>query len=193
MHGAAHAPGIVTPAPPSGWAPSADHGHAPPRPSGLDRFTLLIALGATALVALVFVLVLGLPKAAPLDEARPGGVAHNYYLALSENDLAKAYAYLSLQARQTLTYEEFAARVREWPERRGIRIDDERIEGNTATVTVRTMYALPPGPIPLGASERSIKRTVVLRREDGVWRIAPPLTTTHGPYEPYDPSDWFRW
>jgi hypothetical protein len=194
MHGAAHAHEIATPTTtPAGRAPPRTEGLAPQLPARLDRFALAIGLGATALVALVFVLVLGLPNATPMDESRPAGVTHNYYLALTENDLAKAYGYLSLEARRTLSYEQFASRVREWPERRGIRIDDERIDGDTATVTVRTTYALPPGPLPLTSGERSIKRTVVLRWEDGAWRIAPPQSSPTGPYEPYDPSDWFRW
>jgi hypothetical protein len=160
---------------------------------GLDRFTLAIAAGVALLIPLLFLVVLTQPRQAqPMDESRPAGVAHNYHLALTQGDLAKAYGYLSAEARSGISYEQFAARVTETPERRGIRIDDERIEDGTARVTVRTTYAAPGGPFPFLSGERSVERTVVLRRQDGAWKIAPPQPL-YGPYGPYDPYDWYRW
>jgi hypothetical protein len=181
----------ATPAAPAGGAPVAQAPLA--RRLGLDRFTLAIAAGVALLIPLLFAIVLAQPRQAqPLDESRPAGVAHNYYLALSQGDLARAYGYLSAEARTTISYEQFAARVTETPERRGIRIDDERIEDGTGRVTVRTTYAVPGGPFPFMSGERSVQRTVVLRREDGSWKIAPPQPF-YGPYGPYDPYDWYRW
>ncbi len=174
-----------------GAAPPAGATQTPAGPLGLDRFTLAIAIGVAILIPVVFLVVLAQPKQTqPLDESRPAGVAHNYYLALTQDDLPKAYAYLSAEAKANITYEQFTARVTSVPERRGIRIDNERIEDGTARVTVRTTYGA-PGP-PLLSSEFTMERTVVLRMEDGTWKIAPPQPTTgpYGPTEPYDPYAW---
>src|SRR5688500_8996088 len=101
MHGAAHAPRISGPIP-SNWTPSRTGDPAAGRPARPDRFALVVGLGTTILIAVVFTVVVGMPKAAPLDESQPAGVTHNYYLALTENDLGKAYGYLSLEARAVL-------------------------------------------------------------------------------------------
>jgi hypothetical protein len=70
--------------------------HAPAAPSGgpaahtllgLDRFTLGLGIAVATLVPLLFVLVLTQPRATPLDESSPAGVAHNYYLAAQQDDL----------------------------------------------------------------------------------------------------------
>ena len=113
---------------------------------GLDRFTLGIALAVALLVPLLFIFVLTQPKAAPVDESTPGGVIHNYYLALQQDDLPRAYAYLSADTRGWLTYEQFSGQVSARPQTRAVRITNERVEDGTARVAVTVTTYLPTGP-----------------------------------------------
>jgi hypothetical protein len=151
---------------------------------GLDRFTIGIALAVALLVPLLFIFVMTQPKAAPVDESTPGGVIHNYYLALQQDEVQRAYAYLSADTRGWLSYEQFSAQVSTRPQTRAIRITNERVEDGTARVTVTVTTYLPTGPFSSG--EYSTERTIVLRREDGGWRIslAQPPATPYGPYGP---------
>ena len=95
------------------------------------RFTLGIAAAALALIGITLMLVSSQPQSQPSDEAMPGGVVHNYYLAIMRDDLRTAYNYLSADTRGWLSYEQFAAQVSSRPETRAVRILDERLEGDT--------------------------------------------------------------
>jgi hypothetical protein len=151
----------------SGRGPAAGRGH------GLDRFTLGIAIGGVALVAVVFAVLLAQPKAAqPMDEARPAGVVHNYYLALLNDAPRRAYGYLSEEAQAKTPYDQFARQATTGRAER-IRVDDERIEDDTARVTVHLSYPRYGGIFPFSSHENTITRTVVLRREGGEWKLAP--------------------
>jgi hypothetical protein len=151
---------------------------------GLDRFTLGIGIAVAILVPLLFVLVLTQPGAKPLDESSAAGVAHNYYLAVQQDNLSKAYGYLSAETRGWLSYEQFTAQVSSRPETRSVRIQEERIEGDTARVTVGLTLYMPTGP--LSSGEVSQQRTLVLRREGDAWRIALPQLPANAPYGPYN-------
>jgi hypothetical protein len=151
---------------------------------GLDRFTLGIGLAVAVLVPLLFMLVLSQPKAVPADESTPAGVVHNYYLAVQQDDIRKAYGYLSADTRGWLTYEQFSAQVSA-PRTLGVRVQDERIEDGTARVAVVVTTYLPGGPF--SAGEYSTQRTIVLRRDAEVWRISLPQPPS-GPYGPYVPD-----
>jgi hypothetical protein len=157
---------------------------------GLDRFTLGIGIAVAIVVPLLFVLVLLQPKATPMDESSPAGVAHNYYLAVQQDDLSKAYGYLSAETRGWLSYEQFAAQVSSRPETRSVRIQDERIDGDTGRVTIGVTLYMPTGPFSSG--EVSQQRSLVLRREGEVWRIALPRSPAISPYGPYN-SDLYGW
>ena len=144
----------------------------PSAPFGLDRFTLGIAVGVVALVVALFLVVLGQPTdAGPVDESRPAGVVHNYYLALLRDDPKTAYAYLSADAQARLPYERFAARPAYRGPQRRLRIDEEHLEGDTARVLVRWTYTS-GGFFPFSTGEYSNEQTIVLRLENGAWKIA---------------------
>jgi hypothetical protein len=177
----------------------ATHTQSPPARSGvpaprtllgLDRFTLGIGITVAILVPLLFLLVFSQPKATPMEESNPAGVAHNYYLAVQQDDLSKAYGYLSVETRGWLSYEQFTAQVSSRPETRSVRIQDERIEGDTARVTIGLTLYMPTGPFSSG--EVSQQRSLVLRREGDVWRIALPRSPAISPYGPYNP-DLYGW
>jgi hypothetical protein len=150
---------------------------------GLDRFTLAIGLAVAILVPLLFILVLAQPKAEPADESTPAGVVHNYYLAVQQDDIQKAYGYLSAETRGWLSYEQFSAQVSA-PRTLGVRIQNERVDDGTARVAVVVTTYLPGGPF--SAGEYSTSRTIVLRHQDEVWRISLPQAPSgpHGPNVP---------
>jgi hypothetical protein len=148
---------------------------------GLDRFTLAIVVGALVLVAALFLIVLAQPnRADPMDESRPAGVIHNFYLALLNDDAKKAYGYLSAEAQSKTPYEQFAREVSGGRSRGRMRIDEERIEGDTARVTVRKTYGSDGGFFPFSSREYSHDVTYVLRLERGVWKLVP--AQPHGYY-----------
>jgi hypothetical protein len=141
---------------------------------GLDRFSLAIALGTLLLVGVLFLLVLRQPaETQPMDETSPAGVVHNYYLALMNDDVRTAYDYLAEDARAKTPYDQFARQVsnaRSQSSRR-VRIGDERVEGDTARVTVRRTYSTGGGLFPFSSGEYTQETTWVLRREQGSWRL----------------------
>ena len=61
----------------------------------VDKFLLVIVIGAILLVILVFIITLTKPKPDYLPENNPEEVAHNYLFALEKGDYPRAYSYLS--------------------------------------------------------------------------------------------------
>jgi hypothetical protein len=155
---------------------SGGSGVAGKRRLGLDRFSLSIALGALGLVAVLLLLVVRQPtETQPMDESRPAGVVHNFYLALMHDDVRAAYDYLSTEARSKAPYEQFARQVSSGQSQSGrrIRIDEERIEADTARVTVRRTRSTGGGFFPFSSSEYTQEVTHVLKLEQGAWKLAP--------------------
>lgn len=142
---------------------------------GLDRFTLAIVVGALLLALALYLVVLQQPiESRPLDESSPAGVVHNYFLALRNDEVLKAYGYLSAEAQAKTPYKQFASQVAPSSETSWrIRIDDERVEGDTARVTVRRTYGQSGGFFPFSSSEYTSSRVYVLTREQGAWKLAP--------------------
>ena len=163
---------------PESRAPAAPGGGQPAAPPvgsvGLDRFTLGIVTGALALVGALFLIVLAQPdRIEPIDESRPAGVVHNFYLALLNDDPRKAYGYLSAEAQSKTPYEQFARQVSSNRSGRRVRIDEERIEGDTARVTVRRTYSSDGDFFPFSSGEYTHEVIYVLRLEQGAWKLAP--------------------
>jgi hypothetical protein len=158
----------------------------------IDVFTLGVGIAVAILIPIAFVLVLSQPRAEPASEATPGGVAHNYYLAVMHDDLSAAYAYLSSETHGWLSYEQFTAQVSRRPETRGVRIQDERIEDSAARVTVSVTTYVPTGPF--SNNEITSQHILVLRPEGGAWRIALPAPPTTPGYSPYtSPYELYGW
>jgi hypothetical protein len=132
-----------------------------------------IIVGALALVALLFAVVLSQPRESPpMDESRPAGVVHNYLLALLQDDPKRAYAYLAADAQARTPYEQFATRHARQTPRPRLTIDNERIEGDTARVAVRWSY--PSGGPFFGGGEITSQQTLVLKLEGGAWKLTEP-------------------
>lgn len=157
------------------------------RPRAADRFFLglLAGLGLLLVVALLSVLLLRQPTAI-LSLDTPEGVVQHFYLALEERDYHRAYDLLGAQSTAPLSRDEFvrhnADRQRyEGPQR--VRIDDQRITGDFATVTVTvTHYAANAQPFG-GGGEYSVAETFSLHRDPNGWRISD-LPYRYRPY-PY--------
>jgi len=60
-----------------------------------DKFLVGIVVGVVVLVATAFAVALLRPKPTYQLEDTPKGVAHNYLLALQQEDYKRAYGYLS--------------------------------------------------------------------------------------------------
>jgi hypothetical protein len=109
-----------------------------------NKFLIAIVIGAVLLMITSIIIVLCKPEATYQAEDTPGGVVHNYLLALQKEDYERAYAYLS----ETLpgypaNLSEFTLPIEHgnWHFRVGkdtaLAIDDEKIMGSRAVVTVR--------------------------------------------------------
>lgn len=60
-----------------------------------DKFLIAIVIGAVLLIVVAFAIVYLIPKPSYQGEDTPGGIAHNYLLALQKGDYERAYSYLS--------------------------------------------------------------------------------------------------
>lgn len=60
-----------------------------------DKFLIGIIIGVVVLLAVVFGVVLTRPADEYQSEDTPAGIAHNYLLALQNEDYERAYSYLS--------------------------------------------------------------------------------------------------
>src|SRR4051812_42358918 len=119
---------------------------APAGPRAADRFFLAIlaGLGLLLLAAAISVIALRRP-AATLPADTPEGVVQRFYIALENRDYHGAYDLLSVQSVSTPAREEFVrynadSQAYAGPQR--VRIDDQRVTGDFATVTVTvTQYS----------------------------------------------------
>ncbi|MBI3965153.1 MAG: DUF4878 domain-containing protein [Chloroflexi bacterium] len=156
---------------------------------GRDWFLYAIVGGVLLLVLLGLGTVLAgeRPEEYVSGDA-PADVVRNYYVAIQRGDLSRAYDYLSASTRAQTKYEEFVQRTgyrgTSRAPRARLRVEDTKIEGDTATVSVVVTRASRGGPFGMfGSDEWSNSRAIVLRRESGQWRISDPS-------EPYGLFYW---
>ena len=109
-----------------------------------DKLLIAIVVGAVLLILVAVVVVLIKPTPTYQSEDTPGGVAHNYLLALQNEDYDRAYTYLS----STLpgypaTVSQFTESIEDysWYFRLGtdttLAVDTEEITGSKAVILVR--------------------------------------------------------
>ncbi|NNJ11418.1 hypothetical protein EKD04_013840 [Chloroflexales bacterium ZM16-3] len=142
----------------------------------VDRFLLAIIAGVVALVAVA--LGLALTRSAPgyLPDTTPGGVAHNYLLAIKGRDDERAYGYLSPDLKgYPPTVDEFVSDIDSrysWSfnrESSTINIGDERVTGDRAVVTVSETHFSQGGLFSSGQYTNSFSMT--LRRQGDAWKL----------------------
>jgi len=143
-----------------------------------DRFLWVIVGGALALViaGIVSVAFVGRQGQEFLPDDTPEGVVHNYFLALQNGEYDRAYGYLSDSLEKKPSASEFAAQLRrmtDFPsgERSiGMKVEGVRLEDDDeAWVEVEVSEFSARGPFE--RSEYTRHETVILRLEDGQWRI----------------------
>ncbi|RRR67384.1 MAG: hypothetical protein EI684_19080 [Candidatus Viridilinea halotolerans] len=142
----------------------------------IDRFLLAIIVGVVVLVVVALVMVLTRTPQGYLPDTTPGGVAHNYLLALKQYDDARAYGYLASDlAGYPPSVDDFGADIDSryrWAfnrEAATISVGEERITGDRAVVTVSETHFAAGGLFRSGQYNRSFSMT--LRRQGEEWRI----------------------
>jgi hypothetical protein len=109
-----------------------------------NKFLIGIVIGAVLLISASIIIVLLKPEPTYQPEDTPGGVAHNYLLALQNEDYDRAYTYLS----STLpgypaTVSQFTESIEDysWYFQLGtdttLAVDTEEITGSKAVILVR--------------------------------------------------------
>lgn len=141
-----------------------------------NKILIGIVVGVVLLVIVAFVVTLNKPPQSYQDESTPDGVAHNYLLALQQEDYERAYRYLSpTLAGYPSNLEEFSSDVKQnsWNFRfhrdTSLSITATNVNGQNATVTVReTEYR----DLNLFGGGRSVKTfEMTLLPSNGTWQI----------------------
>lgn len=146
-----------------------------------DRFLygILIFIGLLVLAALV-VFFTGNAAEDYRAETGPEDIVHNYALAVTLGDYARAYGYLA-EGEHKPTEAEFRSQFIQYDplQNVGLRVDQAQILEGEAIVGVSVVYG-GSGPFDSGYSS---EETAILEQQNGVWKIK------QMPY-PYWNYDW---
>ena len=141
-----------------------------------DKFLVGIVAGIVLLIIVAFVVTLARPEPTYQAEDTPEGVAHNYLLALQQEDYERAYGYLSPTLEgYPVSAEEFARDVRDhsWSFRLDeditLAVESSRVIGNRAVVDVRESRFY-DGDL-FDSSQSTTVFEMELQLEDGEWKI----------------------
>ena len=141
----------------------------------MDRFTFAVVGGVLALVAAGLVTAASLRGqvgSAP-DLNTPAGVALAYAAAEQRGDAQAAWDLLAMSAQQRGDRERFLARAgHSQPDNAYLSTDEERVDGDTASVTLVETYPGSGGL--LGRATYTNRVTIRLARESAGWRISVP-------------------
>jgi hypothetical protein len=145
---------------------------------GTDKFLIAIVAGVVILVGVVLTIALLRPDQPGYqpDDA-PEGVAHNYLLALQQEDYERAYGYLSpTLAAYPANVDQFTSHVEEYRWSFGYYDDDvslaiESVDviGDRAKIVVRKTEFYRGGLFDSGQHSTTFDMT--LRREQGTWKV----------------------
>jgi hypothetical protein len=146
---------------------------------GADKFLVGIVAGVALLVVAAFVVALLRPEPTYRPEDTPEGVAHNYLLALGQEDYARAYRYLSPAiAGYPPSAEAFAEDVHdnEWNFRLNdsavtLEVVSARVTGNRAVVSVRERQFYEGGLFGSGEYTSTFEMTLTHDPAAGAWMI----------------------
>jgi hypothetical protein len=141
-----------------------------------DKLLLGIVGGIILLVISVFVIVLRRPAPAYQTEDTPENIAHNYLLALRQQDYERAYGYLSpnlIHYPRTLNQFIDDVESNSWRFRLNndinLAVESVRVIDNRADVTIQETRFYNSG---LFDSYQSVSTfTIELRPVNGVWKI----------------------
>ena len=130
---------------------------------------IVTAVVALAVAGIVVALVTSRDEAL-LSASSPEGTVQRYLRALEDRRYADAYAYLSANAREQCTIEQFRRAV----SYRGLEdsemiLEDTQLLDDTAIVTAR-VTVFDPGNV-FDSSDYSYTETFELTRENALWRV----------------------
>ncbi|MGB8648728.1 MAG: hypothetical protein WCF84_26055 [Anaerolineae bacterium] len=142
-----------------------------------DRFLIGIVAGIILLVTTAFVATLLRPQPTYLAEDQAENVAHNYFLALQQQDYPRAYGYLSPTLEgYPFTVEKFARQIADnyWQfqslgEPTAREVQPARLIGDSAFVAVRETRYASNGLF--GGGQYNNTFEVRLQREQGAWKL----------------------
>jgi hypothetical protein len=140
-----------------------------------DRFLIAIIAGVITLVIVALALALTRAPQGYLPDTTPGGVAHNYVLAMKQRDDERAYGYLSPELMgYPATLDAFAAETERysWEFNRDsatLAVSDERVTGERAVVTMNETRFSENGLF--GSNQYTTSFNVTLRRQGEAWKI----------------------
>ena len=143
-----------------------------------DKFLIAIVAGVVLLVIAVFVIaLLGPDQPAYQPDDNPEGVAHNYLLALQLEEYERAYGYLSPRLPgYPADAEAFERDVRNnrwsfgyYDDDVSLAVEGVDVKGERAKVLVLKTEFYRGGPFDSGQSSSTFE--MVLRNEDGAWKI----------------------
>lgn len=141
-----------------------------------DKFLIGIVVGIVLLVIAAFVVTLTRPEPTYQAEDTPEGVAHNYLLALQEEDYQRAYGYLSPTLKgYPVSAETFAADVEDFPWQfrmdtdTALAVESARVTGNRAVVKVRESRFY--GGVLFDSGQTTAVFEMELELEEGEWKI----------------------
>ncbi|MGE5139312.1 MAG: hypothetical protein ACM3JD_07620 [Rudaea sp.] len=132
------------------------------RARSADRFLLGIVAAIVLLVALAFALVRLRPQPGYVSEGQPEGVVQNYILAMQQQDLARAYGYLSADlpgyptSAAVFSDQVYADRwATQVANASTFALQNSRIDGDRAWVTLLEQEAGQGGPLRMGPTYSS--------------------------------------
>lgn len=129
---------------------------------------LWVLAGLAGSALLVGGVVGALREPADLDPDSPEGVVQAYLQAVLDEDYAEAAGYFAAETAERCDSEAFAdAWIGDW---QTADLEDVRMRGAEAQVTVRFRSPSAPPPVPAGNGYRR-SQTLTLVEEDGAWRL----------------------
>ncbi len=139
-----------------------------------DKFLIGIVIGIVLLVVVTLAVAFNQPEAAYQPDDTPGGVVHNYVLAIQNEDYARAYGYISPSLRgypdNTLT---FTNQVESYSWNRSefesLAIESSQMEGTDARVTLSILAFY--GSDLFSSGQTTYTVDFVLKQEAGGWKI----------------------
>ena len=133
------------------------------------------AIGVLVLVAIILVLAMPAHQPALLPEDTPEGTVQRYFIALQNEDYAKAYSFITQPADTKMTYDIWRGQYNRptgknvWK----VTIGKAKIIGSDATVDVVIDVFRPQGPLSDPVNTNRI--TFSLRKAGAAWTIISPF------------------
>lgn len=145
-----------------------------------DKFLAAIVLGILVLIVAAVIMVVRQPAPSYKEETSAENVAHNYLLAIQQEDYARAYGYLSPSLKgYPASLIEFTDNIRRYSYRFARPSDSISIEigssrelaSTTGVVEVeaRRTFFFRAGLF--GSNQYSLSFTIELQRENGPWKV----------------------